>query len=113
MNGSRDFARQQTLVLLGFRAVFVGTYRQHIVAQTTISGRLHICTLGVMFIHLSIYPNEPPRHPYLFQWIAPFNGTEVQPQIPYMGVTPSWPTECLPFVPHSFELLISYHERSL
>jgi hypothetical protein len=77
MNASRDFARQQRLAPLGFRAVFVGTFRQHIVAQTTVSGRLHIRTLGVIFTHLWVYPNEPLRHPYLFQWIAPFDGTKV------------------------------------
>ncbi len=107
MNASRDFAQQQRLAPLGFRAVFVGTFRQHIVAQTTISGRLHIRTLGVIFTHLWVYPNEPLRHPYLFQWIAPFDGTEVQPPIPYMGVTPSWTTEFLPFVPHRFEPPVS------
>ncbi len=107
MNASRDFARQQRLALLGFKAVFVGNFRQHIVAQTTISGRLHIRTLGVIFTHLWVYPNQPLRQPYLFQWIAPFHGTKVQPPIPYMGVIPSWTTEFLPFIPYSPEPPVS------
>ncbi len=103
MNASQDFARQSRLAPQRVRAVFVGTFRQHIVAQTTISGRLHIQTLGLIFTHLWVYPNQPLRHPDLFQWIAPFHGTEVQPSIPYMGVIPSWTTEFLPFIPYSPE----------
>jgi hypothetical protein len=57
----------------------------------------------VIFTHLWVYPNEPLRHPYLFQWITPFHGTEVQPHIPYIRVTPSWTTEFLPFVSYSPE----------
>jgi hypothetical protein len=57
----------------------------------------------VIFTHLWVYYNEPLRHPYLFQWIAPFHGTEVQPAISYMGVIPSWTTEFFPFIPYSPE----------
>ncbi len=86
MNTSRDFTCQQKLAPLGFREVFSGTFRQGIGAQTTVSGRLPVQTLGVIFTHLCVYPNEPLRPPYLFQWVAPFHGTEVQQPIPYIGV---------------------------